>query len=128
MSVFGVILVCIFPHWHWIRRDTPYLSVFRPNSGKYGPEQLRIWTLFTQCKSLAHFWPIFSFQMLPVGIEREQLLEKGSFISLIRDHRYAVTLHEIWKRIQISVKLYHGAFYKKTFCLNARWQWKVIHT
>ena len=30
-------LVCIFPHSHWIRRDT-YLSVFSPNAGKYGPE------------------------------------------------------------------------------------------
>ena len=23
-------------------RDTPYLSVFSPNAGKYGPEKLRI--------------------------------------------------------------------------------------
>ena len=27
---------------------TPYLSVFSPNTGKYGPEKLRIRTLFTQ--------------------------------------------------------------------------------
>ena len=26
----------IFPHSDWIRRDTPYLSVFSPNSGKCG--------------------------------------------------------------------------------------------
>ena len=32
-------LVCIFPHSDWIRRDTPYLSVFCPNTGKYGPEK-----------------------------------------------------------------------------------------
>ena len=32
-------LVCIFPHSDWIRRDTPYLSVFGPNAGKYGPEK-----------------------------------------------------------------------------------------
>ena len=38
MSVFGVILVCIFPHSDWTRRDTPYLCVFSPNAGKYGPE------------------------------------------------------------------------------------------
>ena len=38
VSVFGVILVCIFPHSEWIRRDTPYFSVFGPNVGKYGPE------------------------------------------------------------------------------------------
>ena len=36
MSPFGVILVCIFPHSGWIRRDTPYLSVFSTNAGKSG--------------------------------------------------------------------------------------------
>ena len=39
----------IFLHLDWIRRNTPYLSVFNPNAGKWGPEKLRIWTLFTQC-------------------------------------------------------------------------------
>ena len=33
-SVFRVFLVCIFPHSDWIRRYTPYLSVFNPNVGK----------------------------------------------------------------------------------------------
>ena len=32
-------LVRIFPHSDWIGRDTPYLSVFSPNAGKYGPEK-----------------------------------------------------------------------------------------
>ena len=41
-------LVRIFPHSDWIRRYTPYLSVFSPNAEKYGPEKLCIWTLFTQ--------------------------------------------------------------------------------
>ena len=40
--------VRIFPHSDWIWTDTPYLSVFRPNVGKYEEKQLRIWTLFTQ--------------------------------------------------------------------------------
>ena len=31
-------------------RNTPYLSVFSPNVGKYKPEKLRKRTLFTQCK------------------------------------------------------------------------------
>ena len=43
VSVFGVFLVHIFPHSDWIRR------IFSPNAGKYGPEKLRIRTLFTQC-------------------------------------------------------------------------------
>ena len=32
-------LVGIFQHSDWIRRDTEYLSVFTPNTGKYGPEK-----------------------------------------------------------------------------------------
>ena len=31
-------LVRILPHLDWIRRDTPYLSVFSLNAGGYGPE------------------------------------------------------------------------------------------
>ena len=34
VSVFGVILVRIFPHLDWIRRDTEYLPVFSSNEGK----------------------------------------------------------------------------------------------
>ena len=37
-----------FPHSDWIQRYTQYLSVFSPNTEKYGPEKLRIRTLFTQ--------------------------------------------------------------------------------
>ena len=43
------------PHSDCIRRDMEYLSVFSPNAGKYGPEKLRIWTVFTQC---AAFWGV----------------------------------------------------------------------
>ena len=45
--MFRDILVRIFPHSDWIRRDTEYLSVFSPNVGKHGPEYLQKWTLFT---------------------------------------------------------------------------------
>ena len=38
-----------FPHSDWIRRDTPYLSLFSLNAGKSGPEQLRIRTFSMQC-------------------------------------------------------------------------------
>ena len=46
MSTLLLILVCIFPHSDWIRRHTPYLFVFSPNAGKWGPEKLQIPTLF----------------------------------------------------------------------------------
>ena len=36
-----------------LRKNCPntefFCSVFSPNKEKYGPEKLRIWTLFTQC-------------------------------------------------------------------------------
>ena len=32
-------LVRVFLHSNWIRKDTPYLSVFSPNAGNYGPEK-----------------------------------------------------------------------------------------
>ena len=38
VSVFRVILVRVFPHSDWIRRNTEHLSVFSPNAGNYGPE------------------------------------------------------------------------------------------
>ena len=38
VSVFGVILVLIFPRLDWIRKDTPHLSIFSSNVAKYGPE------------------------------------------------------------------------------------------
>ena len=47
-----------------ILRHTPYLSVFSPNAGKYGPEKLRIWTFFTQWYiyyELNHLKNFFSF-------------------------------------------------------------------
>ena len=54
MSVFRAVVVRIYPHPDWIQRDTEHLSVFSSNVGKYGPEQFRIRTLFTQ-------WFTFSF-------------------------------------------------------------------
>ena len=46
--IFGVFLVCILSNLDWIRKDPEHLSVFSPNTGKYGPEKLRIRALFTQ--------------------------------------------------------------------------------
>ena len=51
-SLLGVFLLRIFPHSDWIQRDTSHLSVLSQNAGKYGPEKLRIPTLFMQCKSV----------------------------------------------------------------------------
>ena len=56
VSVFGVFLVRIFPHSDRIQRDTPNPSVFSSNTRKYGPQKLRIQTLFTQCSREPFFY------------------------------------------------------------------------
>ena len=41
---------CPYSEFFWsvfLRIWTEYLSILSPNAGKYGPEKLRIWTLFT---------------------------------------------------------------------------------
>ena len=35
---FGIGSLTLHEKWIRIQRDTPYLSVFSPNAGKYGPE------------------------------------------------------------------------------------------
>ena len=50
-SVFGVFLVRILHIWIEYG-DLQSISVLSPNTGKYGPEKLRIQTLFTQSSQL----------------------------------------------------------------------------
>ena len=42
-------LVRIFLYSDWIRRFTPWISVFSPNTGKYGPEITPYLDFFVQC-------------------------------------------------------------------------------
>ena len=55
VSIFRVLLVRIFWHLEWIGRDTPYLSEFGLNAGKYVPEKQRIWALFRQGNALQNY-------------------------------------------------------------------------
>ena len=78
--VLEVFLACIFPHSNWLRRDTPYLSVFSLNAGKYGPEKLRIRTLMTQCwqNSLTTKIAICSWKFVPfnkVALPKAKIFE-----------------------------------------------------
>ena len=60
-------LVRIFPHSDWIWGDITYLSVFSPNARKYGPQKLRLQTLYAVNmmnklqEILASFLPMFLF-------------------------------------------------------------------
>ena len=61
---FGAFLVRIFPHLDWIRKDMEYLSVFRPNAEKCGPEKLRIGNF-----SCSAYWQ--SIVIIYLGIETQ---------------------------------------------------------
>ena len=50
-------------HSDWIQRDTVYLPVFTPNTGKYGPEKLWIWALFMEMNTVK-FCRLISVSML----------------------------------------------------------------
>ena len=54
-------LVRIFPHSDWIRRDTPYLSVFSPNAGKYWSEKTPYFDTFDAVQALKIESRIFTY-------------------------------------------------------------------
>ena len=87
VPVFGIFLVRIFPHSDWIRRYTEYLSVFSPNAGKYGPENLRIGILFMQWDVLLHFCDI-SKAFCDILVYK-----KGSFVQLTWKKLFIYLLH-----------------------------------
>ena len=43
------------PYFHVFGLNVKIYSVFSPNTGTYGPEKLRIWTLFTLCIDKASY-------------------------------------------------------------------------
>ena len=95
VSVFKAFLVRIFPHLDWIRRDTLYLSAFSPNAGKYGPQKLRIQTLFTHCICIKYIvtYKILTYSLnSTVAISKiidkpdvKLLFEKGNFRTFFLD-------------------------------------------
>ena len=50
---------CPYSELFWSVFFRKYLSVFSPNAGKYGSEQLRVLTLFTQCLSYEKVLTLF---------------------------------------------------------------------
>ena len=85
MSVFGVFVVCIFPHSEWILRDTSYLSVFSPNLGKYGPEKSRILILFAK-------WDTYIF--LNDGLVGPNILTREWHLNSVIFNCFWVLVHE----------------------------------
>ena len=81
MSVFGVFLVRIFLHSDWIRRHN--LSVSSPDTGKYGPEKLRIRALFTQYLILVIRILLFFFLNMYLHCAKNEVLHYG-YLQLMR--------------------------------------------
>ena len=82
VSVFWVCLVRIFLDSDWTRRDTPHLSVFSPNAGKYELEKLQIRTLFTHavfCLEVSNCWKLRIWSHL----QKKSLMENFVFCAVI---------------------------------------------
>ena len=64
-------LVRIFLHSDWIRRDTPYLSVFSPNVGKYEPQKTPYLDTFHAVitPNNVSFWKISSIQYITIAMK-----------------------------------------------------------
>ena len=99
VSLFGVFLAHIFPHLDWIRRDTPYLSIFSPNARKHGPENLRIRTLFTQC-----YWSMLRpmMQFLQGTTISPQPSELVIFLKNVRVEKSLVVAYE-FNQLQLFI-------------------------
>ena len=128
-SVFGAFLLRIFRHSDGIRRDMKYLSVFSPNAEKYGPEKLRIRTLFTQCWKCQKTKCFLTF---PRGIEMEQWAILGIY-KTVKCKSPKVVHYHYQRRIQNLVKHLRGSFFAKTlngfqFCLTSIWMriWPLV--
>ena len=107
MSIFGVVLFRIFPNLDWIRRETLYLSIFSLNTGKCGPEYLRIRTLFTQCMraNVGPFFPIFPFPsqgFAPTWWNDGKVFSKVFQFKSFNSNRYKIVKTKKKKRNEIN--------------------------
>ena len=120
VSVFGVILVRIFSHLDWIRGNTEYLSVFSLNAGKYGPEWLRVRTLFMQCY-LKHFCKgififLYSNWLFDFIMEKRGASRRFSFCSVKMEIMFHFFFIWWWLAFDlIALKMVHLAFNQLTF-------------
>ena len=84
VAVFGDFLVLIFPHLDWIRKDSPYLSVFNPNARNYGPKKHRIRTVFTQWLALPILLSLPISMAVPIllAAQKMQFAVSRSFLQI----------------------------------------------
>ena len=83
------VLIRSFSVW----RDTPYLFVFNQISGKYGAENLRMWTLFTQI-------------VLP-NFSRFYYSNWKCFIIEASAKQWSIVWYK-WYKLPVSSEIYHS--------------------
>ena len=95
-------LIRIFSHLDLIQRFTGQIFVFNLNSGKYGSEKFRMWTLFTLCLTLMVHLPqhlIISFEVWNTTGETVYLIFENNLIHIsIQSHRNEDII--VWKITQ----------------------------
>ena len=102
------LLVPIFPHFDWIRRDTLYLSVLCSNAGKYGPAKTPYLDIFHAAFQFPT--PIFSLWAWTF----KNIEEYSGFPELSR-----------WKLIQKSVKHLSYSFFHKYLAIFSHAQFWI---
>ena len=121
------LLVRIFSHSDWLRRDTKYLSVFSPNAGKHGPEKTpyldtfhaenNLWMLFEFDKNQKHendvnlfglFSACFFFTLLcNVKSSRSQMFFKTD---VLKNFAIFTEKHLCWSLFLIKLQALRGNF------------------
>ena len=138
LSVFGVILVHIFPHSDWIRRDTEYLSVLSPNAGntdqnysEYG-HFLRSDNDFQILSQYVKFRIKLMFLLIPRRPQRSVYFENDFHIPSIQTDSFIYFNIKIQKSlfwrffhsiVTLPVSLLKSCLKKST---GFRWFWKKV--
>ena len=109
VSIFGVILVRIFPHLDRMPRYTKCLSVFSPNAGKYDHNKTEYVHFLHSDTSVLVYWYISNTLIMDFGME-------------VRIYSF----REIFKIFLFS-KNVGGSYYllyNKSICSNLYFQWR----
>ena len=98
VSKYGVFLARVFRHSDWIRRDTPFLSVFSSNEAKYGQEKTAY---------LDNFHTVISWAKLVWSSASQKILESCGFKNLLflRINSTLFQLILVIKLLKFMVKL-----------------------
>ena len=98
-----------FPHSHWIRRDTPYISVFSPNAENPVQNNSKYWH-FLEC---VNQWANIRF-----GLTVKQILRKRVIsLELVMLAIFLMLYEKIW---QNSKRLLEGYISPAFYCLRIR--------